>query len=108
MTGKISDFLQKRRSARLFKQWVKTGNLPPEEVPLDLQRYQKKRAYQHSANELGAPLEDVQDDEGYTTGYSHSRMVNIPIRYLFLGLGLLALLLVVLAIVSTILVMRSC
>ena len=108
MAGKISDFLQKRRSARLFNQWVKSGNLPPEEVPLDLQAYKEKRAYKHSANEIGKTPEDMQDDEVYTAGYLHSRMVNIPIKYVFLVLGLLALLLVALAIVSTVLVMQSC
>lgn len=108
MVGKISDFLQKRRSTRLFKQWVESGNLPPEEVPLDLQAYKEKRVYQHSADEIGKTTEDRQDDEVYPAGYLHSRMVNIPIKYVFSILGLLVLLLIALAIVSTVLVMWSC
>ena len=97
MVNKISGFMRKRRDAKLYEQWVTRDGLPPEEVPQEPQSIKSDS------------LEDMDEDVFYgaTGRYSlDPRSITLPIRYVLLGAGLIAILLVVVAILSTILVMK--
>lgn len=103
MVDKISGFMRKRRSNKLYKQWVMRDGLPPEEVPQDAQSIK-------SADESG-DLEYMPEGDFYGTTRRQNldpRFVTLPIRYVLLGSGLIAFLLVVVAILLTILIMQSC
>ena len=78
-------------------------SLPPEEVPQDLQADKSADVYGDMGN--------IPEEEYYGTTRRQSfdsSLVTLPIRYVLLGISLVALLLVILAIVSTILIMRGC
>ena len=99
MVDKISDFMKKRRSDKLYRQWVKMDGLPQEEMP------------QESPTGETADMEyDTEDDFRGVTRRSgvDSRMMTLPTRYVLTGLGLIALLLIILAILVTVLIMQSC
>ena len=104
MLEKISGYFERRRKARLHRQWVNQGGLPPEEIPPEMPNAQ-------SAKETDLATEDIthEDVPGYTAQINIDRgMVRLPFRYVLLGLFIIALLLVTLSVVSTILSMRSC
>lgn len=99
MVDKISGFMRKRRDAKLYQQWVSRDGLPPEEVPKEPQSIKSDS------------LEDMTEDEFYgaTRQYGFdTRSITLPTRYVLLGSGLIAILLVVVAILSTVLAMKSC
>lgn len=103
MVDKISGFIRKRRSAKLYKQWVERDGLPPEEVPQVAKDIE-------SADE-SVDLGHMPEEDFYRATRRQnidSRFVTLPIRYILLGSGLIALLLVLLAVVSTVLIMQSC
>jgi len=111
MVDKVSGFLQSRRKTKLYQQWVKLGGLPPEDVPQDVITSKRERPSGWSADELGSSMNDVAEEDVYRTlrrRDADSGLVPLPVRYILLGGGLITLLLVILAVVSTILIMRSC
>jgi hypothetical protein len=99
MVDKISGFMRKRRDAKLYQQWVTKDGLPPEEVP------------QEPQSGKSDSLEDMAEDDFYGARgrYSvDSRSITLPIQYVKLGAGLIVLLLIIVAILITILIMKSC
>ena len=99
MVNKLSGFMKKRRESRLYEQWVTRDGLPPEEVPQDPEAIGS------------ADIEDMADDDYYEAIRRQStdaRSITLPIRYVLLVAGILALLLVMVAILSTVLAMQSC
>ena len=92
-------YLRRKRKERLFEQWVERANLPPEEVPSELLGEQSAEEVDFDISQRGIP--------GYTALIDvNGRMVRLPVRYVFLGLSIMALLLVALSIVVTILIVR--
>ena len=88
-------YLQRRSKERLYKQWVEQAELPNDQVPPDVLGEQ-------SAEDLSGG-----GVSGYTPSIDVDRgMVRLPIRYVFLGLAVIASLLVALSVVVTILIMR--
>ena len=109
MADKVLDFFQRRRGTKLYKQWVKSGSLRPEDIPQDLQPSPKATSHERFTDEAEQSLEDIPEEEFYRYAkHKDTGLVGLPVRYFFLMIGLIALLLVALAIVSTILVMQSC
>ncbi len=100
MVDKLSGFLRKKQSEKLYNQWVKMDGLPPEEVPQDEEPVKDK-------SEPGLYADD--DYYGSTSRMNpDTRFVTLPIRYLLLGAGIIALLLILTAILSTVLIMQGC
>ena len=86
MSGSIFGYLQRKKATRLYQQWVDKEGLPPEEIP---------------------------HEETYETGTTRVQdidrgLILLPVRFILLGGSLIALLLIMVAILSTILLMQSC
>ena len=99
MLKKISGYFERRREAKLYQQWVNQGSLQPEVLNRE------------SAREADLAPDDITQEEvpGYTAPIKIDRgMVHLPFRYVLRGLFIMALLLVILSVVSTILIIRSC
>ena len=108
MVGKIFDYMQRRNQQRLYKQWVESGSLSPDEVPQDIQENKKEGLSKHPAKEIRHSPEDAPSGE-----VSHIRpqdlsggLVLVPTRYIWLAAAIIAILLIALAVVATILVIR--
>ena len=99
MVDKISDFMKKRRSSKLYQQWVKMDGLPPEEVP--------QEAPPGRSRDMEYTTEDDFREATRPSSFD-SRMVTLPTRYVLTGLGIIALLLVILAVLLTVLIMQAC
>ena len=102
MVKNILDYFKRKNKDRLYKQWVKKGDLSIEEVPPDLL---KNKPHQ----EDGLP-EDVtyeQVTEHTTTIDIDEGMIRLPLRYVFIGLSIIVFLLVAFSVVLTILITRT-
>ena len=100
MVDKLSGFLKKKQSEKLYNQWVKMNGLPPEEVPQDEEPVINKADSEFYADD---------DFHGSTSRVNpNTRFVTLPIRYFLLGAGTIALLLILTAILSTVLIMQGC
>ena len=102
MVKNILDYFKRKNKDRLYKQWVKKGDLSIEEVPPDLL---KNKPHQ----EDGLP-EDVtyeQVTEHTTTIDIDKGMIHLPVRYVFIGLSIIVFLLVAFSVVLTILITRT-
>jgi len=98
MVDKLSGFMRKRRDTKLYQQWVTRDGLPPEEVPQE-------------PESGGSDMEDMTEDDFYRAIRREnvdSKSITLPVRYILLGSGILAILLVLVAILATILAMQSC
>jgi hypothetical protein len=102
----VFGYLQRRRKARLYKQWMEKEGLSAEDVPQDVVVSKKGERYRQPVDEVGSYPEDYSWEEGPRS--MDSGLIRIPVRYIWLVLSLIMLLLVILSIVSTILIMRSC
>ena len=108
MTG----FWEKRRKIKLYNQWIRQGELRPEDIPEELQPGKKKpEEGDHGGNPAegsdNGRNEKINEKINGKVGLD-SKTVYLPIRYiLYIGL-LIVLLTVALSVVFTILVLRSC
>jgi hypothetical protein len=96
-------YLQRKRKERLYKQWVNQAGLPPGEIPPDLLDEQ-------ATGETDLATEGIPRDRlpQYQALIDIDRgMVRLPFRYVLIGLGIIALLLVILSVVITVLITRS-
>ena len=85
--------------------------LPAEEVPPDLLTGRQERPYEQSFDKSDLSPEDVPEEALYQATRQrevNSGQVVLPIRYILLGGSAIALLLVIVAVLLTILVMKSC
>jgi len=106
MKEEVFGYLQRRRKARLYKQWMEKEGLSAEDIPQDVLGSKKGGQYRQPIDEVGSYPEDYSwEEEPQSTD---SGLIRIPVRYIWLGLSLIMLLLVTLSIVSTVLIMRSC
>ena len=98
MVNKLSGFMKKRRESRLYEQWVTRDGLPPDEVPQEPQS-------------IGSTdMEDMTEDNFYGAFRGQSldpKSITLPVRYVLIGLGIMAVLLVVVAILATVIAMGS-
>ena len=108
MAGKIFDYIQRRNKERLYKQWVESDGLSPNDVPQDIPGNKKGRLSRQSAKDISYSSEDIQSEE-----VSRIRpqdlsggLVLVPTRYIWLAASIIATLLIALSVVVTILVMR--
>ena len=102
MVKNILNYFQGRGTERLYKRWVKEGDLPIEEVPPDLLRNK-------SPQKTGLP-EDVtyeQVSKHTATIDVDNGMIRLPIRYVFILLIIVVLLLVAFSVVLTVLITRA-
>jgi hypothetical protein len=100
MVDKLSGFIKKKQSEKLYNQWVKMNGLPPEEIP------QEEEQAENSDTELY-----TRDNDYYQSSNRFNpdtRFVTLPIRYILMGAGVIALLLILTAILSTVLIMQGC
>ena len=103
MVDKLSGFIKKKRGEKLYNQWVKMNGLPPEEVPQDSKTVPSA---DESDQEIYAADEDFfRSTNRYNPG---TRFVSLPISYILLGAGVIAILLILTAILSTVLIMQGC
>ncbi len=105
----ILDHLRRRRTfQQLYEHWLDT------DAPVETTREEWRES---EAEALGAPNKDTSQTgrppHGRTPKMARPRekdsvQLRLVIRYVFMGVGLVGLLLVALSVVSTVLVMRSC
>ena len=102
MSRGLFKYLQRKRKERLFGQWVERGELPPEEVPLDVLEEQPIEEADLAGDEIQqqkildySALNDL--DRG---------IIRLPIRYVLILVSTIVVLLVALSVVSTILIIR--
>jgi len=105
---KILDKLRQRGARRTFQRlyeyWLEK-DIPSSKGATSLRGDEQKRLGDQSANE------DLTLSEALQRQFPKPKdtiQLRLPIRYVFIGAALVALLLVALSIVSTVLAMRSC
>ena len=104
MTG----FWEKRRKIKLYNQWIRQGELRPEDIPEELQPGKKKRDEGNPVVNMAQESDNGRDEKINGEVGFDNKTVFIPIRYvLYIGL-LIVLLAVALAVVFTILILSSC
>ena len=92
------EYIKRKRKERLFQQWVTQAELPPEEVPAEF--VGGHPAGDSEGNNPGGGLPE------YTAMADIDRgMVRLPMRYVLIGLSVIALLLIVLSVLITVLIM---
>ena len=96
------EYLKRKRKERLFKQWVNQAELPPEEVPSELLGGHPAKEAGLAGDGLGEGLPEYAAMADIDRG-----IVRLPLRYVLIGLSVVALLLVVLSVLITVLIMRS-
>ena len=102
MTG----FFERRKKTKLYRQWVERDNLPPEEIPSEIMEREEEEP-----DESGSPLEPASEKGIYSRKAQINadiRLVSLPVRVVFLGVSFIAFLLVIIAILSTVLIMQGC
>ncbi len=85
--------------------------MPSEDIPPDLLKSEKGKLHGQSVEETDLSSEDVPWAEVPKTTRLQdvdSGLVQLPIRYILLGGSIIALLLIILSVVLTVLIMRSC
>ena len=103
MSKNILKYLQRKSKERLYTQWVDHDELSPEQIPPEV-------LGEPSAEEAELAAEDIRrvGVPGYTASIDVDRsMVRLPLRYVLIGISIIASLLVVLSVLITILIMRS-
>lgn len=111
MLDRMSSFWQRRRRTKLYKQWVEKDGLSLEDVPQGLQRPGKEGQYGQPADESVSFFEGVDGERVPGTARPPDvgrGLILLPVRYVLLGGGLMVLLLVILSVVLTVFIMRSC
>ena len=88
-------YLQRKRKERLFKQWVTQADLPPGEIPPELLRVQSTEETDFATE--GIPRDRLSQNQALID--IDRGMVRLPVRYALIGLGIIALLLVTLAVI---------
>ena len=87
----LKDYLNKRKKGKLYNQWIQESGLPPDEIPDELQKHPDQ----------GETDEDeIASNEGISSTQRRGTII-IPLRYLFLMIILIAMLLVALAVITT-------
>ena len=97
-------YFERRKKVKLFQQWVNKADLPPEEIPPEVLNGE-------SAKETDMAHDDIthQEFSGYPSPISIDRgVVRLPLRYVLLGLSVIALLLVTTTLLLTVLIFQSC
>ena len=96
------EYIKRKRKERLFKQWVDQAELPPEEIPPEVLGEHPGREDEFAGGDVSreglphyAAMTDI--DRG---------LVRLPIRYVLIGLSLIALLLVIVSVLVTVLIMQ--
>jgi hypothetical protein len=93
-------YWQKRQRQKLFQQWVKQGELPPEEV-----------SPEQEGTEMDLDSDNV--SRGRTSEYAPNNIevdggtVRLPVRYVLIAISIVTLLLVTLSVAITLLIIRS-
>ena len=120
MLRSIFEALRRRRDNRLYRQWVQHYDLPPRrvmpdlpsrDVRPDLPKDKEGNLHQQWVEEGSLAPEDVPQDEipgVKTPEHSDTDLAQRFIRYIFYEALIIASLIVALAVVLTILVMKSC
>ena len=108
---RMLDFLRRRGESRTFQRlyeyWLGKDVPPVEDVP-HLRENNEEKADSQSIDE-GLWLDrSTPRQVSKVTRPRDSVQLRLPIRYVFLGAAAIALLLVMLSIVLTVLIMRSC
>jgi hypothetical protein len=102
----MANFFRKLSRERLYKQWIDNEGLPPEDLPEDLKK-DSKDAKDTDDNSLdGMNLHrEVRTNRGQQTDNIFSLL---SVRFIYIVALIIAILLVVVSVLSTILIMRAC
>ena len=106
----IISYLQRRKRTKLYRQWVEQSTLSADDVPGELLTGKKGESDQPSAEESDFLFEGIprQKIPGTTRMQDVSGGLFIPARYILLAGSSILLLLVIISVLSTVLIMRSC
>ncbi|UCH43236.1 MAG: hypothetical protein JSW16_01475 [Dehalococcoidales bacterium] len=110
MINNIINYLQRRRKTKLYRQWVQQSSLSADDVPDELVRREREGADQPSDEESDFLFEEMprQRIPVNTRWQVSSSGIFIPTRYILLTGSAILLLLVIVSVLSTVLIMRSC
>ena len=108
MIGKIFDFMKRRNQARLYKQWVESDSLPPNDIPQYIKKNKNEKLSRQPAREISYSPEDTPSEEVSRIKPQDlsGGLLLVPTRYVWLAASIIAALLIALSVVVTILVMR--
>jgi len=106
----ILSYLQRRRKTKLYRQWVQQSSLSADDVPDELVRREKAESDQPLDEESDFLFEEMprQRISANTRWQGLSSGIFIPTRYILLTGSTILLLLVIISVLSTVLIMRSC
>jgi hypothetical protein len=102
----MANFFQKRSREKLYKQWVEKEGLSPEDLPADLKKDARHstEADEKLSNKI-SPHREYRPDMGLQV---NSIFSSISVRFILAMAVVIIILLVALAVVSTVLIMRGC
>ena len=102
------EFIKRRNQARLYKQWVESDSLPPDDIPQDIKKDKNEKLSRQPAKEISYSPEDAPSEEVSRIKPQDlsGGLLLVPTRYIWLAAFIIAALLIALSVVVTILVMR--
>jgi hypothetical protein len=107
----LLSFIRKRYAERTFQRlynyWLEK-DVPFNDRPSLLHGEDKRISEDESLDEDSLPREPIYGEAPRTSRTRDTVHLRLPMRYVFIGVGLIAFLLVALAIVSTVLAMQTC
>ena len=102
MVDKFSGFIRKKKVSGLYKQWVANDGLAPEDVPHE----EVRREGDAISPDSVYPEEREETGTFSSRYYSGGRNIVVPVRYIWITAGVVAILLVALSVVITLLVTK--
>lgn len=107
----LLSFIRKRYAERTFQRlynyWLER-DVPFNDRTSPLRSEEKRISEDESLDEDFLPREPLYKEAPRTSRSRDTVHLRLPMRYVFIGAGLIAFLLVALAIVSTVLAMKAC
>ena len=92
----MTDYFNKRKKQKLYKQWVESSGLPPDSIPSELDQ----------RDDFNEP--ENGNSEKRWLGIQSGLTIHLTIRHLLYLVLIIIVLLIITASLATILVMRSC
>lgn len=92
----LKDYLNKRKQLKLYRQWVDSSGLPPDEIPDDLKKQ---------------PAGGEYDEQDMTASGifppSRVKTITVSLRLLFFLIIMIAVLLIALSVMTTLYVVKT-
>jgi hypothetical protein len=101
----MTNFFRKLSREKLYKQWVNSAGLSPEDLPPDMKKDTGDSMENGDSASLSGPRSELRPGRGLPID---SLLTSRSIRFIGILALIIIILLVALSVISTVLIMRSC